>query len=256
MPTWSRLWPDIAIGSDRIGRKQARIVAMTVQDILDWLSETGTPEGVAGMARFGIPNDGAFGIPMGTLKKKAKAIGTDHRLALALWSTGHYEARILAAEIADPAAMTDAAMDAWCADFDNWAICDHTCFVLFDKTPFAWSQVYQWAQRDEEFVRRAAYALIWALSVHDKAAADTVFEEALSLIEDAPADDRPLVKKAVDMALRAIGKRNLALNAAARRTCARLMGAPEKSRQWIGRHALKELESEKVRARLERRARR
>jgi len=227
---------------------------MTVRDVLDWLSETGTPEGVAGMERFGIPNDRAFGIPMGALKTKAKAIGTDHALALALWQTGVYEARILAAEIADPSAMTDAMMDAWCADFDNWAICDHTCFVLFDKTADPWRKVGEWAPRPEEFVRRAAYALIWALSVHDKKAADAVFDEALLLIETAPADDRPLVKKAVDMALRAVGKRNLALNASARRTCALLMAAPERSRQWIGRHALKELESDKVQARLQKRA--
>lgn len=229
---------------------------MTVQDILDWLSETGTPEGVAGMTRFGIPNDRAVGIPMGVLKTKAKAIGTDHALALALWETGLYEARILAAEIADPTVLTDVVMDSWCAEFDNWAICDHTCFVLFDKTADPWRKVDEWAPRPEEFVRRAAYALIWALSVHDKKAADALFEKALALITAAPADDRPLVKKAVDMALRAVGKRNLALNASARQTCARLMAAPDKSRQWIGRHALKELESEKVRARLEQRAKR
>lgn len=229
---------------------------MTVQDILDWLAKTGTPEGVAGMARFGIPNDHAFGIAMGALKTKARAIGTDHALALALWETGFYEARLLAAEIAEPGMLSETTMDDWCADFDNWAICDHTCFTLFDKTPFAWDKVDQWAGRGEEFVRRAAYALIWALSVHDKKAADAVFEQALVLIEAAPPDDRPLVKKAVDMALRAIGKRNPALNAAARRTCARLMAKPEKSLQWIGRHALKELESDKVQARLERRAKR
>ena len=225
---------------------------MTVQEVLDWLQETGTPEGVASMARYGIPGDNAYGIPMGVLKKKAKAVGRDHALALTLWDTGIYEARILAGEIAEPAKVTEALMDRWCADFDSWAICDHLCFVLFDRTPFTWAKVHQWAKRDEEFVRRAAYALIWALSVHDKAARDDRYLGALELIEQAPADDRPLVKKGVDMALRAVGKRNRALNKAARQTCAMLIAAPEKSRQWIGRHALRELESDKVAARLDR----
>lgn len=227
---------------------------MNVPDILAWLDETGTPDRRASMARSGIPNGNAHGIFMGTLKKKAKVIGRNHQLALALWETGVYEARILASEIADPAQMTEALMDRWCLDFDSWAICDHVCFVLFDRTPFAWKKVYQWAAREEEFVRRAPYALIWALSVHDKKAQDAVFIDALTLIEQAPADDRPLVKKAVNMALRAIGKRNMALNAAAIQSARALMAAPEKPRQWIGRHALKELESEKVQMRLKKKA--
>lgn len=225
---------------------------MTVDDVLDWLAETGTEEGRAGMLRFGVPNDNAYGISMGVLKKKAKAIGKDHALALKLWDTGKFEARILAAEIAEPDKITEALMDEWCADFDSWAMCDHVCFVLFDRTRFTWQKVYQWASREEEFVRRAPYALIWALSVHDKKADDAVFLDALTLIENAPADDRPLVKKAVDMALRAVGKRNRRLNSAARETCRTLMAAPGKSRQWIGRHALKELTSDKVEARLQR----
>lgn len=225
---------------------------MTSNDVLAWLEANRSREGVQSMAHYGIPNGNAFGIAVGALKKKAKALGADHRLALELWKTGKYEARVLAAEIADPAQLTEDDMDRWCADFDSWAICDHTCFSLFDKTPYAWTKVHEWAPRPEEFVRRAAFALIWALSVHDKTSPDAVFEEALSLIAGAPADDRPLVKKGVDMALRAIGKRNSALNEAARRTCATLIDAPEPSRQWIGRHALRELESEKVRARLRR----
>ena len=227
---------------------------MNVPDILAWLEETGTPEGRASMARYGIPSENAHGISMGTLKKKAKAIGRNHDLALALWGTGVYEARILAAEIADPAQMTEALMDRWCLDFDNWAICDHVCFVLFDRTPFAWKKVYQWAAREEEFVRRAPYAMIWALSVHDKKAPDAAFLDALTLIEQAPADNRPLVRKSVDMALRAIGKRNMALNAAAIESGRVLMAAPDKPRQWIGRHALRELEGEKVQARLKEKA--
>lgn len=224
----------------------------TTADILEWLTKTGSPEGVGSLARFGIPNDNAYGISMGVLKKKAKSIGKDHGLALSLWQTGKYEARIVASELADPARLTEADMERWCADFDSWAICDHVCFVLFDKTPFAWSKVRQWAPREAEFERRAAYALIWALSVHDKSAPDAVFVDALTLIENAPADDRPLVKKAVDMALRAVGKRNDTLNAAARATCGALMARQGQSLNWIGRHALKELESNKVHKRLAR----
>ncbi|WP_306117225.1 MULTISPECIES: DNA alkylation repair protein [unclassified Roseitalea] len=225
---------------------------MTVDAILAWLAGNGTPEGLASMARYNIPGDNAFGIAMGDLKRKAKAIGRDHDLALALWDIGKYEARVLAAEIADPARLSEAVMDRWCADFDSWAICDHTCFVLFDRTPFAWAKVHEWAPREAEFVRRAAYALVWALSVHDKAAGDAAFEKALALIEAAPEDARPLVKKAVDMALRAVGKRNANLNASARRTCAVLMDADTPARRWIGRHALRELESAKVQERVNR----
>lgn len=226
---------------------------MTVDEVLQWLETNGTPEGIASMARFNIPVDNAYGIGMAPLRAMAKRIRTDHGLAMALWDTGRYEARILAAEIADPRLLDAATMDRWATDFDSWALCDHTCLALFDRTPHAWEKVHEWAPRKEEFVRRAAYALIWALSVHDKKADDACFLQALDLIGHAPADDRPLVRKAIDMALRAVGKRNPNLNAAARRTCARLMAASDRSRQWIGRHALRELESDTVQARLARR---
>ena len=225
---------------------------MRVNDVVDWLADVGTREGLDSMARYNVPSDHAYGVSMAELKAKSKSIGRDHELALALWDRGAFEARILAGMIADPARLTEATMDRWCADFDSWAICDSLCSVLFNRTPHAWLKVYEWAPREEEFVRRAAYALVWALATHDKTASDDVFIDALNLIETAPNDDRPLVKKAMNMALRNIGKRNHRLNEAARRTCVVLMAVQEKSRQWIGRHALRELESEKVRLRLDR----
>lgn len=227
---------------------------MTADDVIAWLTSTGTAEGVAGMARFGIPNDDAFGVPMGAMRAKAKAIGGDHALALALWTRRHYEARMMAVLLADPAALTEAQADTWCAEFDNWAICDTACFHLFDRTPYAWSKVAQWAPDPREFVRRAGFALIWALSTHDKGAADTAFTGAFDLFRHAATDDRPLVKKAVDMALRATGKRNLALNRAARDLARELASSGDKTGRWIGTHALRELQGEKVLGSLRKRA--
>jgi 3-methyladenine DNA glycosylase AlkD len=191
---------------------------------------------------------------MGAMKTFAKGVGKDHELALDLWKTGSYEARTVAVHVADPAELTRAQMDVWVGDMDNWAICDTACVHLFDRTPFAWNAQPDWAASPGEFVRRAAFALVWALSVHDKTASDARFKGALRLIDEAASDDRTYVKKAVDMALRAIGKRNLTLNDAARATARDLASSEDRTRAWIGRHALRELESEKVRSRLEKKA--
>lgn len=224
---------------------------MTVDEVLGRLEREGTPETVAGMTRYGIPNDKAFGVPMGTMKKLAKQLGKDHDLAAALWTTVWYEARTVAVFVDVPAEVTGRQMDAWAADFDSWAICDTACFHLFDRTPHAWAKVHQWAASPELFVKRAAYALIWSLSVHDKNADDGTFMDALQLMEDSDPDPRPLVKKAVNMALRATGKRNLALNKAAVETARKLAQSEDKDRSWIGKNALRELESAKVRQRLQ-----
>lgn len=185
---------------------------MERDEVLAWLRETDSPEGRHGLTRYGIPNERAFGVPMGALKKLARGIGRSHVLAGELWSTGWYEARTLAAFIDDPNEVTGAQMDRWAHDFDSWAICDTTCFHLFDRTAPSWGKVAEWASAPEEVVRRAAYALIWALSAHDRSAPDARFLRALEIIERAEPDPRPLVRKAVDMALRATGKRNASLN--------------------------------------------
>ena len=205
------------------------------------LKRHGSKTGLAGMARYAIPSGHAFGVPMRQIQALAKQLGCDHDLAQALWSSGWYEARTLAAYVDDPAQVTATQMDRWCRDFDNWAICDTVCFALFDRTPHAWTKVARWASSRDEYVKRAAFALLWGLTVHDKTSDDAPFRRGLVLIERAAADDRVYVKKAVDMALRAIGKRNRALRTAAMNTATVLSTSSDKTAQWIGRHALREL---------------
>ncbi len=223
---------------------------MTAQDALRWLETWGTKENVAELKRYGITAERPFGVTVGDTKKYSKEIGTDHELAQQLWESGRYEARLLAAFVDDPDRVTARQMNDWAKDFDSWAIVDAVCFHLFDRTPHAWKKVSQWAKSKHEFTKRAAFALIWSLSVHDKTAPDAAFQDGLSLIEWAAGDDRDYVKKAISMALRAVGKRNWTLNAAAIETARRLAQAEDKTRSWIGRGALRELEGEKVRARL------
>jgi 3-methyladenine DNA glycosylase AlkD len=213
----------------------------TAAEVMDWLRAQGSPEGVAGLARYGIPGEGAFGVPMAAMLKRAKAIGTDHALARALWAEAAYEARTMAVLVADPAALTPGEMDAWCAEFDTWAICDTACFRLFDRSPHAWAKAAAWSGDPREYVRRAGFALVWALSVHDRTAPDAAFLDALARVEAHAADDRPMVEKGIDMALRATGKRNPALRAAALATAGRLAAHPAPSARRIARHAFREL---------------
>jgi len=193
------------------------------------------------LLRYGIPNDNALGVPIGKLKLIAREIGHSHDLASELWATGYYEARSLAAFIDDPGEVTSDQMDRWVREFDSWAICDTVCFHLFDKAAPAWEKAFTWMDAPEEFVRRAGYALVWALSVHDKTAPDALFERALSQLEHAEPDSRPLVKKAMDMALRATGKRNPALRQSAMAVATSMSQDANKDRAWIGSHALREL---------------
>jgi 3-methyladenine DNA glycosylase AlkD len=206
------------------------------------------------MARFAIPATNAVGIPVGALRAYAKKLGRDHALALALWKDGLYEARMLATFVDDPEQVTPAQMDAWCRDFDNWAICDTACFALFDRTPHAWAKVKAWAGRRDEFVRRAAFALLASLASHDAESGDAPFAQGLALIERASDDERNFVMKAVNWALRAIGERNAALNAAALKTAERLAASPDKAPRWIGKDALRQLASPAVARRLAARA--
>ena len=176
----------------------------------------------------------------------AKRLGRNHNLAAALWETGWYEARMLTSFVDEPARVTPAQMERWCRDFDNWAICDTVCFHLFDKTPHAWAKVAQWSDNRHEFVKRAAFALLASLALHDKRAADELFVRCLPLVERAATDERNFVKKGVSWALRLIGRRNLALNTAAVDVAKRLSGAPDAAARWVGRDAFKELTSPMV----------
>ncbi len=194
-----------------------------------------------GMSRYGIPSDNAFGVPVGAMQKLGKRLGRNHALAGELWETGWYEARMLAAFLDEPASVTPAQMDRWCGDFDSWAICDTVCFHLFDRTPHAWKKVRQWSRRREEFVKRAAFALLASLALHDKLAQDEPFAECLPLIEKAATDERNFVKKGVNWALRAIGRRNRELHAAAVALSKSLAAAPNAAARWVGKDALREL---------------
>jgi 3-methyladenine DNA glycosylase AlkD len=208
---------------------------------LGWLEKTGTKKTVAGMARYGIPATRAFGVTVGEIKAYAKQLGKDHDLAQALWASEWYEARLLAAFIDDPKAVTSKQMDSWAHDFDSWAVCDTVCFHLFDRTALAWSKVGSWARARPEFKKRAAFALLWGLTVHDKQAPDENFLACLPLIERAALDERDYVKKGVDMAFRALGKRNATLRAAAVTFARQLSASDEGARAWVGRSALREL---------------
>jgi 3-methyladenine DNA glycosylase AlkD len=212
-----------------------------VQSALVWLKSHSSKAVRDGMARYAIPSDHAYGVPMRDIKALGKTLGRNHALALALWDTGVYEARMLASFVGDPEQLTPAQMDRWCKDFDNWAFCDALSFNLFDRSPHAWKKVKQWSSRKKEFEKRTAFALLWSLSLHDKSAPDERFLEGLALIEREATDERNFVKKAVNMALRAVGRRNRALRVAATAVARRLAASDDRTAKWVGRDALREL---------------
>jgi len=223
---------------------------MTVSEILDRLKKLGTPDNIAGMARFGIVTKKAFGVRAPEIKRVAREVGQDHELALKLWDTGFLEARTVACLIDDPKLVTPDQMELWVADLDNWATCDTVTGHLFDKTPYAYDKAFEWADREEEFVRRAAFAMIACLAVHDKKADDARFEAFIPIIEKHAVDERNFVRKAVNWALRQIGKRNMHLNHLAVKSAAVLSEADSRSARWIGKDAIRELTAEKTLKRL------
>jgi 3-methyladenine DNA glycosylase AlkD len=212
-----------------------------VRQILATFERLGTKRNREGMARYAITAPKVFGVSVATIRDIGKRTGRSHELAEALWKTGWYEARMLAPFVDEPARVTPAQMDRWARDFDNWAICDALCFHLFDRTPHAWRKIGQWSGRRAEFVKRAAFALLASVALHDRTAPDAPFLRTLPLIERAAADDRNFVKKGVSWALRGVGRRNPRLNAAAIAVARRLAAAPEPSARWIGKDALREL---------------
>jgi 3-methyladenine DNA glycosylase AlkD len=223
-----------------------------VQESLSTLERMSTRRDRENLARFGINAPKAFGVSMANVQKLAKRLGRSHELAAALWDTGWYEARLLTSFVDEPARVTSAQMDRWCRDFDNWGICDTVCFHLFDRTPHAWTKVTQWSGKRDEFVKRAAFALIAGLALHDKQATDGQFIKSLALVERAAPDDRNFVKKGVSWALRVVGRRNQALNDAALGSSRRLAASSEPAARWIGKAAVKELTSPFVRRQLAR----
>ncbi|HVR41501.1 MAG TPA: DNA alkylation repair protein [Thermoanaerobaculia bacterium] len=212
-----------------------------VPKVLAELERLGTKHTRDGYARFGIVAKKTFGVSMAKIHQLAKRLGKNHELAAALWDTAWYEARLLASFVDDPAHVTPAQMDRWCREFENWADCDTVCFKLFDRTPHAFRKVVQWAKRRAEFEKRAAFALLASLALHDKRSDDAAFLACLPLIENAAADDRNFVKKGVSWALRGVGRRSPALHKASVALAQRLAASSEPAARWIGRDALKDL---------------
>jgi 3-methyladenine DNA glycosylase AlkD len=213
----------------------------TVDSVLAWLKRRGSARNRAGMARYGLPLTNTFGVSMATMQPEAKRIGTNHSLALALWRSGWYEARIMSAFLGDPAQLTPAQMEAWCRDFDNWGTTDTVCFKLFDRSPHAWKKMAQWVTRRAEFEKRAGFVMIACLAAHDKTAKDAEFIKCLKLIERGASDDRNFVKKGVSWALRHLGHRNARLHAAALKTAMRLSKSADPTERWVGKDALRDI---------------
>jgi 3-methyladenine DNA glycosylase AlkD len=230
-----------SISSSR--RPDRRDVEATVAETLVWLKRRGTKTNRDGMARYAIVSERVFGVSVGTLRGLGKTLGRDHELAAALWETGWYEARMLASFVDEPERVTPPQMDRWCREFDNWAICDTICFHLFDRTPHAFDKVRAWAARREEFVKRAAFALLASLAAHDRAAGDAAFARFFPLIERASTDERNFVKKGVSWALRAVGERSLPLHESAKTLASRLAASPDKTARWVGKDALRQFAS-------------
>ena len=224
----------------------------SLEEILDVLHSQANPENVAGMARFGINPHNTLGVSIPELRALARQEGKDHSLALALWQTGIHEARLLASMVDDRQLVDEAQMEAWVQDFNSWDICDQVCSNLFDRTPFAYKKAKEWSARSEEFVKRAGFVLMAGLAVHDKKAADAAFEPFFPILVREACDEPNFVKKAVNWALRGLGKRNRALNQVAIRTALEIQKLDCKAARWIASDALRELTSEKVQSRLNR----
>ncbi len=198
------------------------------------------------MARYGITTDKAFGIPIPELRRIARTIGKNHNLAQELWKTGFHEARILAGMIGDPKLLSDAQMEEWTAGFNSWDLCDQCCNNLFAYSSLAHSKAVEWSNHPQEFVKRAGFVIMAVLAVHDKKSDDSLFISFLPLIENAAVDQRNFVKKAVNWALRQIGKRNPVLHRETVRISRKLLDSASPSARWIGRDALRELTSDKI----------
>lgn len=223
---------------------------MQFEEIIEELESLSNPEDVEGMARFGINPEKTYAVRIPELRRIAKKAGKNHELAQKLWKYGYRETRIIASIVEEPELVTEKQMDVWAFDFDTWDICDQCCMNLFRKTPFAYKKVFEWSLREEEFVKRAAFTLIATLAVHDKKEEDKTFEEFFPLIRRESHDNRNFVKKAINWALRQIGKRNLNLNKKAILVAEQINKRDSKSAKWIAKDALRELKSEKIQEKL------
>ena len=224
----------------------------SVKDVLDKLQSKARPEQLKGMAKYGMAVEQRLGVSVPDMRKLAKEIGKDHNLALDLWRTGISEARIVASMIGDPDKLTEEEMEDWVKDINSWDICDQVCMNPFEKNQLAWKKIIDWSEREEEFVKRTAFSLIACLAWHDKKASDEKFIELFPVIIREATDERNFVKKAVNWALRNIGKRNLNLNEAAINTAREIQRLDSKVARWIAADAIRELESAAIQSRLRR----
>jgi len=222
----------------------------SLEEALDRIKSMARPDQLDGMARYGMAVERRLGVSVPELRSLAKELGRDHELALELWGTGIAEARLVAGMIGDPGKLTEAQMEEWVTGIDSWDVCDQVCMNLFEKVPLAWKKIIDWSEREEEFVKRAAFALIACLAWHDKKATDERFIELLPVIVRGATDERNFVKKAVNWALRNIGKRNSNLNRAAIETAGGIQQIDSRAARWIAADTIRELESEAVRKRL------
>lgn len=222
---------------------------MTYRQVITRLKKMANPRNAVGMARFGINPKRTLGISIPNLRRLAREIGRDHTLAQRLWESGFHEARILAGWVADPARVTETLAERWVNDFDSWDVCDQVT-PLFERAPFAQKKIRRWASSKREFVKRAAFAMIAGLAVHDKIAADEHFERYFQLIKRASTDERNFVRKAVNWSLRSIGKRNRRLNRKAVAAAKAIARIDSRAARWVAADALRELTSTKIRKRL------
>ena len=220
------------------------------EDIIKRLKSLSNPKAVEGMARFGINPKNTYGVSIPNLRRLAKEIGKNHDIAQKLWFSGIHEARILAGMVDNPEMVTEKQMDNWIKDFDSWDVCDQVCMNLFDKLPFAFEKTIKLTGEKEEFARRSGFTLMACLAWHDKNSPDERFKRFFPLIKKYSTDDRNFVRKAVNWALRQIGKRNKKLNAEAIRTAKEIMKMDSKTARWIATDAIRELESSSIQKRL------
>ena len=221
-----------------------------LETVIQELKSKARPDQLEGMARYGMQSEGRLGVAIPELRSMAKNLGKNHDLAISLWREGLAESRILAAMVDEPEKLTERQMDDWVNDLNSWDVCDQVCMNLFEKTPFAWKKIRDWSKREEEFVKRAAFALIAYLAWHDRVAEDARFIGLFPIIKAGSTDERNFIKKAVNWAIRNIGKRNRSLNRAAVAAAEEISQLDSKAARWIASNAIRELESEAVQKRL------
>lgn len=236
----------------KVAKKSAKGASVSVasasnraNDIVGWLKRNATKATRDGMARYGIPADKAFGVPVGVMLKQAKTLGRNHDVALALWETGWYEARMMASYLSEPERMTSAEMDKWCNDFDSWAICDTVCWHAFERSPYAWEKITKWSRLPGEIQKRTSVALLATMALHIKTIDDEAFVEMLPLVERIAQDERNFVSKGANWALRAVGLRSERLRHDARELAGILSESPNAWTRWVGKDALKKLAKKK-----------